>query len=172
MEDPGTIQEGGIEMKKALALMLVLLIGGVAFMAGTLWYRSDKINYRTDIIKYAGEAQGGGGILATYGEQTTRILNSNIDRLIWALTIGESKRQLQLSDRESPKDNVTIRFGEKLTITVWSLSDQSDKVFIRFRGPGKSRQYTLEGYKTMDWLMKIISPDGYWEPNELVEVKL
>lgn len=159
-------------MKKALALMLVLLIGGVAFMAGCLWYRSDKLNYRMDIIKYAGEAQNGGGILATYGEQTTRILNSNVDRLIWALSIGEGKRQLQLTDRESPKENITIRFGEKLTITVWPLSDQSDKVFIKFRGPGKSRQYTLEGYKTMEWLQKIISPEGYWEPNEIVETKL
>ncbi len=159
-------------MKKALALMLVLLIGGVAFMAGILWYRSDKMNYRTDIIKYAGVAQEGGGILATYGEQTTRILNSNVDRLIWALSIGEGKRQLQLADREIPKENITIRFGEKLTITVWPFSDQSDKVFIRFRGPGKSRQYTLEGYKTMEWLLKIISPEGYWEPNEVVETKL
>lgn len=159
-------------MKKALALMLILLVGGVAFMAGSLWYRSDKLSYKTDIIKYAGEAQNGVGILATCGGQTTRILNSNIDRLIWALTIGEGKRQLQLNDREIPKENVTIRFGEKLTITVWPLSDQSDKVFIRFRGPGKSRQYTLEGYKTMEWLQKIISPDGYWEPNEVVGAKL
>jgi hypothetical protein len=161
-----------MKMKKALALMLVLLVGGIAFMAGSLWYRSDKVNYKMDIVKYAGEAQDGGGILATCAGQTTRILNSNVDRLIWALTIGEGKRQIQLYDRESPKVNVTIRFGEKLTITVWPLSDQSDKVFIRFRGPGKSRQYTLEGYKTMEWLQKIISPEGYWEPNEVVETKL
>jgi len=159
-------------MKKALALMLVLLIGGVAAMAGALWFRADKINYKTDIVKYAGKAQDDGDILATWRERTTRIINSNVERLVWVLTIGESKRQLQLADRDETQEHVTIRFGENLTITVWPLSNDTDEVFIRFRGPGKSQQYTLKGYKTMEWLLKIISPEGYWEPNELTDVQL
>ncbi len=158
-------------MKKALALMLVLLLGGLAVIFGALWYRSDRMNYRMDIVKYAGEAQDGGGILATYGEQTTRILNSNVERLIWALTIGESQRKIQLADRECPEEHVTLRFGGSLVITVWPLSAETDEVFIRFRRPGKSRQYTLEGYNTMEWLHKIISPEGYREPNEIAEVQ-
>lgn len=158
-------------MKKALALMLVLLVGGISTIAGALWFQSDKINYRRDIVKYAGEALDGIGILATYGDQTTRILGSNVERLIWALTIGDSQRKLQLWDRNCPKEYVTVRFGEKLTMTVWPLSNGTDEVCIQFRGPRKSRQYTLKGYKTMEWLEKIISPEGYWEPNEIVEAQ-
>lgn len=159
-------------MKKALALVLVLLLGGIAVMAGALWFKSDKINYGIDIVKYAGLAQEDGKILATYGNTTTRILNSNVEKLIWVLTNGESKRWIQLNDRETPEENVTIRFGEELTITVWSTSNETDEVFIRYRGPGKSRQYTLKGFKTMEWLLKIIAPEGYWEPNEIVEMQV
>lgn len=159
-------------MKKLVAVMLVVLVGGIAVIAGFVWYRMDKVNYRSDIIKYAGEAQPDGMILATYKGRTTRILGSNVERLIWALTIGEGQRYLQLTDRNCPGDNVALAFGEKLKIAVCPLEDGTDAVFIRFKGPGKVRYYTLQGYKTMEWLEKIISPEGYWEPNEEVETKV
>ena len=155
-------------MKKALALMLVLLVGGIAFISFFVWYKSDRISYRTDIVKYAGVAEANEGILATYQDQTTSILGPNVDKLIWALTVGEANRTLQLFDRETPQENISIQFDDKLSITIWPTSADSDEVFIRFRGPGRSRQYTLEGYKSMEWLLKIISPEGYWGPNELV----
>ncbi len=159
-------------MKKAIALLLVLLVGGTVAVSAALWTKMDKMSFRTDIVKYSGEAQrSGDGILATYRGQTTRILNSNVDRLIWALSIGEGKRRLQLTDKKSVGDAVTVQFSDKLKITVFPIDENSDQVFILYEAPGKTRRYTLEGYKSMEWLEKIVSPEGYWEPNEIVETK-
>jgi hypothetical protein len=163
---------GGIGMKKAIALLLVLLVGGTAAVSAALWYKMDKMSFRTDIVKYSGEAQrSGDGILATYRGQTTRIIGSNVDRLIWALSIGEGQRRLQLTDKKAAGDAVTVQFGEKLKITVFPIDVSTDEVLIRYEAPGKTRRYTLKGYKSMEWLEKIVSPEGYWEPNEVVETK-
>jgi hypothetical protein len=164
---------GVIGVKKAIALLLVLLVGGAVAISATLWYKVDKTTFRTDIIKYSGEAQrSGDGILATYRGQTTHIINSNVDRLIWALSIGEGKRHLQLTDRNPASDAVTVQFGDKLKITVFPIDENSDEVFIRYEAPGKTRHYTLKGFKSMEWLEKIVSPEGYWEPNEVVDTKV
>lgn len=155
-------------MKKVVIPIIIFFIVAIAAVYIPVSIRLDYFRYENELTAHLAAQKEGGEIIAEYKGQKTRLIDGNADKLIWAATLTERQR-IFIKPGYDEADAATILFSDGAKLIFAPLEETGDKALIVYIFEGRTRYYSLKGYKTMEWVFKIISPEGYYAPNEVVK---
>lgn len=155
-------------MKKVVIPIIIFFIVATASVYIPVSIRLDYFRYENELIAHLAAQKEGGDIIAEYKGRMTRLMDGNADKLIWAATLTERQR-IFIKPEYDQSEAVTVTFSDGGELIFAPLEQTGDKALIAHDFEGRTRYYSLKGYKTMEWVLKIISPEGYYAPNEAVK---
>lgn len=155
-------------MKKVVIPIVIFFIIAIASIYIPVSMRLDYFRYENELTAHLAAQKEGGEIIAEYKGQKIRLLDGNADKLIWAATLTERQRIFKKPDYDETAA-VTIFFPDGAQLIFAPLEETGDKALIVHIFEGRTRYYSLKGYKTMEWVQRIISPEGYYVPNEEIK---
>lgn len=155
-------------MKKVVIPIIIFFIIAIAAIYIPVSIRLDYFRYENELTAHLAVQKEGGEIIAGYKGQKTRLIDGNADKLIWAATLTERHRVF-IKPGYNEADAVTILFSDGAKLIFAPLEETGDKALIVHVFGGRTRYYSLKGYKTLEWVKRIISLEGYYVPNEEIK---
>lgn len=152
-------------MKKVVIPVVTFLVLGLGTLIFFLSISFAQVQYQKDTEAHLVSA---GDVTATYAGQTTRISAENMGRVQWVLTISERQRVFVEPDC-SLDDAVSIFFPDGAQYAIFPDDSADDAVYLCYTDDGKDLWLRIEGYNVMDWAVRIVSPEGIYAPNEVIE---
>lgn len=154
-------------MKKVVIPVVAFLVIGLGTLIFFLSMNFAQVQYQKDTEAHLLSAQAG-DVTATYAGQTTRISAENLGRVQFVLTISERQRVFFKPDC-SMEDAVCIFFPDGAQYAVIPDDSADDAVYLCYTDDSKDLWLRIEGYNAMDWAVRVVSPEGIYAPNEVIE---
>lgn len=147
----------------AFALFAILL--GIVVFAVVMSFNNTQ--YVKDALAHVMAVNDGGELTAEYQGRTTRVLGSNMTRIQKIVTVTE-RRPLLIKPKYDPQGAIKLHFSDGAEYIIAEDPSVSDGAFVLYSYKGRNLYFSIKGYKTIDWTIRAVSPEGIYEPNEQV----
>ncbi|GEM_PF-1022647 len=155
-------------MKKILIPIGLIFAVGLGLIVFSVYRAYHNVQYEKDMIAHVMEVNKGGELIAEYNGVKTRVLGSNIVRIRSVLTVSDRQRVYTKPDCDT-ENAVKLTFSDGAEYIVANDPAGVDSVFVLYSYKNKKLYFKIEGYKTMDWTLRAISPEGIAYENEVIE---
>ncbi len=145
--------------------VIILLIGGITWIIGTVVTRYDVTRYEDSVDVFIGKGVESGNVTAVYGEQKLLVNLNNFQAMRSLLTITERQKLFSSPSTEN-RLSIMVTVDEENYFIVYYLNENGDTL-LRTCLDGKIRNFFIDGphYQVFDRMLKYISPDGVSDNN-------
>lgn len=154
-------------MKKFIipvVIFFVIVIGGISFAVADSY---TKTQYGKDTMFHMMSLSEDGTLTAQYKDIKTQVTGRNTQKIYSVISVFELKRLYRKPDWDT-KEAVYLSFSNGAEYIV-SLDDSiADGAFIIYTYKNKTIYFKVNGYNTMSWVKKAVSPSGIYSTNEVV----
>lgn len=155
-------------MKKILIPIGLIFAIGLGLIGFSIYRGYKNTQYEKDMMVHVMAVNRGGDLIAEYNGVKTRILGSNIGRIRSVLTVTERRRVYSKPEYDAG-NAVKLTFSDGAEYIVAPDPAGGDSAFVLYAYKGTKLYFKIEGYKTMDWTVRAISPEGIAYENEVIE---
>lgn len=153
-------------MKKIVIAVTLFFVIGLTALIVPLSLRFDTVQYEKDMLAHVISCDEG-DLIAEYDGQRTRVLGRNISRIASTLSPVARRRLLREPVIDLAQAAI-IRFPDGAVFTIAASDTGEDQAYVIYRYKGKNRYFSITGYNTFSWILRAISPEGVYNPNELL----
>jgi hypothetical protein len=79
------------------------------------------------------------------------------------------RKRLFIKPQFDPGSAVTLHFPDGAEYIVATDTSGGDAAFILYSYQGKKLYFGIKGYKTMESTVRAISPEGYYNANDVIK---
>jgi hypothetical protein len=154
-------------MKKFLVPVGLIFVIGLGLIVFSIYRGYQNTQYEKDMMAHVMAVNRGGELIAEYNGAKTRVLGSNIGRIRSILTVT-ARQRVYTKPRCDTENAVKLTFSDGAEYIVAQDPAGGDSAFVLYSYKGKKLYFKIEGYKTLDWTIRAVSPEGIAEENEVI----
>ena len=154
-------------MKKIIipvVIFFIIVIGGISFAVADSYA---KTQYGKDTMFHIMTLSEGEILTAQYKDITTQVTGRNTQKIYSVISVFELKR-LYIKPDWDAKEAVVLNFSDGAEYTVAIDPSVNHGVFIIYSYKNKTIYFKVNGYNTMQWVKKAVSPSGIYSTNEVI----
>ncbi len=154
-------------MKKIIipvVIFFILVIGSIAFAVADSYA---KTQYGKDTMFHMMGLSEGEILTCEYKDIKTQVTGRNTQKIYSVISVYELKRLYSKPDWDA-KEAIYVNFSDGAEYIVALDPSINDGVFIIYSYKNKTIYFKVNGYNTMSWVKKAISPSGIYSTNEVI----
>lgn len=165
---PGWLwKESGENMKKILIPVIIFMAALIGFITFGISRSFAKVQYEKDVMGHVMSVGKEGDLEAQYNGTKTNVVGQNVRRINSVLTVSEMERVYKKPPLDEDR-GVFLSFPDGAEFILIEDPEVEDGAYIRYSYKKKVRWYRVEGYETMMWVTRAISPEGIYTENEMI----
>ena len=154
-------------MKKILIPLIIFMTALIGFVTFGISHSYAKVQYKKDVMSHVMSVGAEGNLEAEYQGTRTNVLGQNVRRINTVLTVSEMKR-IYLKPPLDEENGVYLSFPDGAEFILIEDLDADDGAYIRYSYKNRDKWFRVEGYDTMMWVTRAISPEGLYTENESI----
>lgn len=154
-------------MKKILIPAIIFMSVLIGFITFGISRSYAKVQYEKDVLSHVMSARSEGNLEAEYQGTKTKVLGQNVQRINAVLTVSEMKR-LYKKPPFDEENGVYLSFPDGAEFILVVDPDIADGAYIKYSYKNRNKWFHVEGYDTMMWATRAISPEGIYIENESI----
>ena len=151
-------------MKKMVIAALAVVLAISLLIGMPLWWKMERVSYENELLRHFADAISSESFEAEYNGVRTRLCTANIERLLPCLTRSERNAEF-FHSRENTGESVVLRVDGEMCVELEQPDPAEDLVYIYYSCGSRRRTLSIQGYDTMNWVIRLISPEGMCGPN-------
>ncbi|MCK5759019.1 MAG: hypothetical protein KAH14_07980 [Clostridiales bacterium] len=154
-------------MKKIIipvVIFFIIVIGSIAFAVADSYA---KTQYGKDTMFHMMTLSEGEILTGEYKDVKTQVTGRNTQKIYSVISVWELKR-LYKRPAWDAEEAVYLNFSDGAEYIVAVDPSINDGVFIIYSYKNRTKYFKVNGYNTMSWVKKAISPSGIYSTNEVI----
>ncbi len=154
-------------MKKILIPLIIFMSALIGFITFGISRSYAKVQYEKDVMSHVMSIGAEGNLEAEYQGARTKVLGQNVRRINSVLTVSEMKR-IYLKPPLDEESGVYLSFPDGAEFALVEDPKVEDGAYIKYSYKKSVKWFRVEGYDTMMWTTRAISPEGLYTENESI----
>lgn len=154
-------------MKRYIIPVIVFFaisVGSIIFFVSSSY---TMVQYKKDTRFHITTLQDNETLMAEYLGVTTQVVGRNTSRIYSILTVSEIKH-IYKKPKFVENNAIYLNFSDGATYIITEDPSIDDGIFILYYYKSKKLYFKLDGYNSLEWTTKSISPEGLFNENVLI----